>query len=219
MWTVLQHETWEGPGLIAEALAAHAIPFAIVRLDRGDAVPKASNVDGLVVMGGPMGVYEAAEYPFLAAEQRLIAACVEGGRAVLGVCLGAQLLAAALGAPVSKGPEMEAGEGSVVLTGAGRQDPVLGGDVGELPVVHWHQDTFPLPKGADLLASSRMYEQQAFRLAPKVYGLQFHMELDAEQANDWRSRGLTITREHEQRVRAAGERVFDNFIHLAVAGG
>lgn len=219
MWIVLQHEAWEGPGLIAEALAAHAIAFAIVRLDRGEAVPKASNLDGLVVMGGPMGVYEAEQYPWLAGEQKLIAACVEGGRAVLGVCLGAQLLAAALGAPVRKGPEMEAGEGSVVLTGAGRQDPVLGGNGSELPVVHWHQDTFPLPQGADLLASSRMYEQQAFRIGRKVYGLQFHMELDAEQADDWRTRGLTITREHEEKVRAAGERVFDNFIHLAVATG
>ncbi|TAN20670.1 MAG: type 1 glutamine amidotransferase [Acidobacteria bacterium] len=219
MWYVLQHAEWEGPGIIAEALAAHAIRFEIVRLDRGAAVPKASNLDGLVVMGGPMGVYEAADYPFLAAEQKLIASCVAGGRAVLGVCLGAQLLAAALGAPVIKGPQMEAGEGSVVLTGSGRQDPVLGGGKGELPVVHWHQDTFPLPQEATLLACSRLYEQQAFRLARTVYGLQFHLELSREQADDWRNRGLTITREYEQRVRAVGERVFDNFIHLAVAGG
>lgn len=217
MWRILQNAPWEGPGLIAAALAAHGMEFEIVRLDQGAAVPS-QPPDGLIVMGGPMGVYEADHYPFLREEQRLLAACAAQNLPVLGICLGAQLLAAALGGDVSKGLVLEAGEGSVVLTGDGRQDPILGRcGTGELPVVHWHQDTFTLPPGVLLLASSRLYPHQAFRAGTRAYGLQFHLELDREQAQDWRARGLMISPEHEKQVRATGETVFDLFMHLAAA--
>ncbi|MGH9466569.1 MAG: type 1 glutamine amidotransferase [Terriglobales bacterium] len=216
MWAILQHAPWEGPGLIAAALDAHGFEFRVHRLDQGEAVPE-TVPDGLVVMGGPMGVYEARQFPFLSEEQRLLRACLAEDLPVLGVCLGAQLMAAALGAEVSRGATLEAGEGSVTLTGAGRADAVIGIGCGELPVVHWHQGTFPLPQGTELLASSRLYPMQAFRAGRYGYGLQFHLELQPEQARQWREQGLTITPEHEQRVREAGERVVDNFLHLAAA--
>ncbi|MGH9392819.1 MAG: type 1 glutamine amidotransferase, partial [Terriglobales bacterium] len=105
MWMVLQHVAWEGPGLVADALEARRLPSRIVRLDQCAAVPAdLEGVDGLVVMGGTMGVYEAAQFPFLAREIELLAAAVAGDLPVLGICLGAQLLAASLGAEVVRGP-------------------------------------------------------------------------------------------------------------------
>lgn len=212
MWIVLQHAEWEDPGLIAAALAAHARPFRVLRLDRGDPVPETAP-EGLVVMGGPMGVYEADRYPFMARELRLLQASVAAGIPVLGVCLGAQLLAAALGASVSQGPGMEEGGGWVTLTPAGRNDPVLGVGPPVLPVVHWHQDTYTLPQGAVLLASTDRYEQQAFRLGKRVYGVQFHLELDEEMAKLWKAQGLTLDPEHVKRVKVTGENILDRFLH------
>ncbi|MGH9477435.1 MAG: type 1 glutamine amidotransferase [Terriglobales bacterium] len=218
MWTVLQHAAWEDPGLIADALDAHAHEFRIIRLDRGEPVPRAVP-QGLVVMGGPMGVYEAERYAFITAELQLLAECAAAGIPVMGVCLGAQLLAAALGATVTKGPGMEEGGGWVRLTEAGQKDPVLGADGPELPVVHWHQDTYALPDGAVLLASSDRYEQQGFRLGERVYGLQFHIEVDESLAQQWRERGLKLDREHVEKVSLAGRALFDRFLHVTRAGG
>lgn len=220
MWAILQHVAWEGPGLILSELAARGIEPRIFRMDRGEALPQPTTLEGLVVMGGTMGVYEADRFPFLVAEKDLIRACVALGTPVLGVCLGSQLLAAALGAQVTKGPVMEAGEGEVTLTEAGRRDPVLGA-TGEatLPVVHWHQDTFPLPHGATLLASTELYAQQAFRVGTNVYGLQFHYEVDAALAAAWRPRGLDLSEAHVRRVETAGRQLLGRFLdHCSRAG-
>jgi len=175
-WFVVQHEQVEGPALIGEALRARGVEPVIVRVDLGSALPHVDEVAALVVMGGPMNALEDETYPFLADERTLIGACLGRDVPVLGVCLGAQLMAAALGAAVYRGPRGEVGAGTVTLTTAAADDGAFGEAPAVLPVVHWHHDTFDLPVGAVLLASSERYERQAFRFG-RSYGLQFHVEL------------------------------------------
>jgi GMP synthase (glutamine-hydrolysing) len=184
-FVVVQHLAPEGPGLIAEIAAEHTIALDVRRMDRGDALPPARTAGGVVVLGGPMGVYEADAHPHLVAEQRLLADACTLGLPVLGVCLGAQLLAAALGARVFRGPAPEIGFGTVTLTGEGVRDRVLGPSGPSFSVFHWHGDTFDLPAGATLLASSGAYAHQAFRAGERAYGLQFHVELHRALARDW----------------------------------
>jgi GMP synthase (glutamine-hydrolysing) len=144
----------------------------------GDALPELDRVGGLVVMGGPMGVDDTDAHPHLAAERDLLAGALQLGLPVLGVCLGAQLLARALDGEVWRGPELEIGLGGVALTDQGRADPVLGPAGRAVPVLHWHQDTFEIPDGAVRLAGSPAYPNQAFRFGRLAYALQFHVELD-----------------------------------------
>ena len=144
-WFVLQHVEWEGPGLIAEEATARGLSLETCRLDLGMTLPDATGVGGLIAMGGPMGVYESERYPFLDEECRLIREMVDDGRPVLGVCLGAQLLAHALGGRVFPGPSPEIGLGPVRLTDGGKQDPVLGPAGDSFSAFHWHGDTFDLP--------------------------------------------------------------------------
>lgn len=148
-------------------------------MDLGDPVPAATEIEGLIVMGGPMGVMDTEQHPGLTSEMKLIEEAVACDLPVLGVCLGAQLLAAALGARVYRGHGEEIGAGEVELVA---DDPVLGKEGGRLPVLHWHGDTFDLPGGAHLLASSSEYENQAFRFGERAYGLQFHVEIGREAA-------------------------------------
>jgi GMP synthase (glutamine-hydrolysing) len=186
VWALLQHVPYEGPGLIAEQARARGIELDRRHLYRGDAVPSVEELSGLVVMGGPMGVGDTDAHPHLSAEIDLLAAAAAAEVPVLGVCLGAQLLAYALGADVLPGAATEVGLGSVSLTAAGERDGVLGPAGYTLPVLHWHDDTFTLPPGAELLASSDRCANQAFR-AGRAYGLQFHVELDVALAESMRA--------------------------------
>lgn len=135
--------------------------------------PRAADL--LILLGGPMGVYEEDRHPFLAEERAIVADRVAAGRPVLGICLGAQLIAAALGARVYPGPVKEIGFAPVSLTEAGAHSP-LAAIAAEQPVLHWHGDTFDLPEGATRLASTPAYANQAFAVGTSVLALQFHLE-------------------------------------------
>jgi GMP synthase (glutamine-hydrolysing) len=214
-WVAIQHVPFEGPGLIAAVAARSGIELRLCHPYRGDPLPGRDEIDGLVVMGGPMGVFDTAEHPHLTPEIELIAAMVRTGRPVLGVCLGAQLLAHALGATVYRGEQSEIGLGSVSLTQAGREDPVLGGlGLETLPVMHWHQDSFDLPDGALWLARSELYPHQAFRLGERAYGLQFHLEVDRDLAHGWREHlpaGVTLSDSSLARIETVGRGALQAF--------
>ncbi len=216
-FVVLQHVAAEGPGLIGALAAERRLALDVRRMDRGDPVPPAREAGGVIVLGGPMGVYEAAAHPHLAAEQSLLAEACDRGLPVLGVCLGAQLLAAALGARVSRGPAPEIGAGAVTLTAEGSRDPVLGPSGPAFPVFHWHGDTFDLPPGATLLASSAAYPHQAFRVGERVYGFQFHVEVDRALAHAWASAlpaGASLAESERCAVETAGRAILGRFLAL-----
>ena len=218
-WIVLQHVEWEGPGIIAHEAVRRGFNVDVRRLDRGDNVPSVDELDGLVVMGGPLGAYQDAQYPFLAAECRLIQEAVRRERPVLSVCLGAQLLAKALGAKVFPGHGAEIGFGAVEVTTVGKEDPLFASVPASLQVFHWHGDTFTLPHGASLLASSEMYPNQAFRVGSCAYGLQFHIEPDADTWSAWRKHlpaGLIDESAAKQtQVEKVGEIIIERFFDQA----
>ncbi len=178
---VLQHTACETLGTIADALEAEALAWQYVRVFEGKAVPAdIGDAGGLIVMGGPMGVYEQDRYPHLSAELRLIGSALEAGTPVLGVCLGSQLLAAALGAAVRCGPQKEIGWYPVRLSQAASEDRLWSGMPPQFAAMHWHGDVFDLPAGAVNLASSELTPHQAFRYGKSAYGLLFHLEMTAE---------------------------------------
>jgi GMP synthase-like glutamine amidotransferase len=224
-WAILQHVAHEGPGTIARVLADSGAEVAVTRLDLSEPLPDLADLEGLVVMGGPMGVHDGDDHPWLVAERILIGEAVESGMPVLGVCLGAQQLAAALGAEVTTGPMEEVGPGQVQLTAEGRRDPVLGPEYHGLsgtavPCAHWHQDTFALPRGAVHLAASRAFPQQAFRSGDRVYGFQFHVEIDEQLAREWRPLlpdGVRLDEADVDRIGTVGARILRRFVDVAIA--
>jgi GMP synthase-like glutamine amidotransferase len=220
-WFVLQHVAWEPAGLIAEVARERGLRLELRRLDQGAAVPSIDEVAGVIAMGGPMGVRDAPSLPFLAAEMTLLRAAVERDLPVLGVCLGAQLLAAVLGARVENGGVPEVGIGQVHLTMDGRNDPVLGGDGPTVPVVHWHEDTFELPVGVVHLAESALCRNQAFRAGQRAYGFQFHVEVDRALASAWAAHlpaGIHIDEPRRAEVERIGRRIIARFFEVVLAG-
>jgi GMP synthase (glutamine-hydrolysing) len=165
----LQHVVPEGLWAIADALAARNVEVELIEVHRGQAIPKTLDVDGLIVMGGPMGVYDPL--PYLADERRLIESALQKNKPVLGICLGSQLLASVLGATVKPSGRQEIGWHKVNT----RPDPIWDGIPSSFTALHWHGDIFDLPPGAKLLASSEMTAHQAFRVG-NAWGLLFHLE-------------------------------------------
>lgn len=194
---VLQHLDREGPGTIAEICTQRGIEVDIRRLDLGVPVPTYLPLgDLLVVMGGPMGIadLDSPLFPFLAREVELLRKLLGQKQRVLGVCLGAQLLAYAAGSQVAPNqrqdangcshPVREVGFGTVRLLGT-QNEAVLTGLPSHIPVLHWHSDTFDLPQGAVHLAESDACSNQAFRIGRHAFGLQFHIETDADLVRTW----------------------------------
>jgi GMP synthase (glutamine-hydrolysing) len=140
---------------------------------------------GLVVFGGVMNVDETDAHPFLAVERELVARAVDRGLPFLGICLGAQMLARALGVPVYRAPVREIGFSALHPTEAAAEDPLLSVFRDGDPVFHWHEDTFDLPEGATLLATGDRVEVQAFRAGARAWGIQFHVEVDRPEFDLW----------------------------------
>lgn len=179
---VLQHVPFEGPAAIAAHAARHEHPVATTRLFAGEPLPAATDFDCLVVMGGPMSVNETDQHPWLAPEIACIADAIAADQRVLGVCLGAQLIASALGARVYPGPAKEIGWFPVRRVSA---DPPFGPLLpATFTPLHWHGDTFDLPAGATRLAATDLTPNQAFNLGPRVLALQFHLEATPESVAD-----------------------------------
>ena len=176
----LEHWRSDAFAVFGEVLAERQIAVDRVLVSDVASLPDWNEYDLMIAMGGPMGVYQEAEYPWLVGEKRAIREAVGAGRPFFGVCFGAQLLASALGADVYRGPSPELGLNPVFLTEAARRDPVFRGFPRDLEVFEWHQDAFDLPEGAVCLARSPRYGNQAMRVGRVAYGIQCHLEKSAE---------------------------------------
>ena len=171
---IIRHVPHEGLAGFREPIEAAG--YVLDRVDVGD--PRFGQIDLgepdlLIMMGGPMGVYEQAEHPWIACQLRRLARRLDAGRPTLGVCFGAQMIAAAMGARVYPGPAKEVGFDALTII-----DPASPlGHLADTPVLHWHGDTFDLPDDVELLASSAAYPHQAFRRGPNILALQFHAEM------------------------------------------
>jgi len=183
---VLQHIRCEPPGLFSGLLNDRGASVETIELDEGGELPDWREADLVVAMGGPMSVHDEAEHPWLAGEKRWIAAAVGAGVPYFGVCLGAQLLAASLGAPVYTGPTPEVGVLPVAVAAAADGDPVIGVLGEQFLALQWHGDTFGIPPGAVHLARSDAYPHQAFRFGETAYAVQFHVEVTVEMLAEWR---------------------------------
>ena len=182
---IIMHDLSEGPGTIEDYLLGKRINVHKVRLYAGDVLPQAfDDYDAVITMGGPMNVYEDEKYPFLREEATFLKQIIDRDVPILGICLGAQMIARACGASVHKAPQKEVGWSEVSLTDGGKKDMLFNGLSETLAVFQWHEDTFELPVGGSLLATSAVCPNQAFRYF-HAYGLQFHVEVTPQILFDW----------------------------------
>ena len=228
---VVQHEAGEGPGVLGEALEARGVGAQVVHAYAGEAVPASlDGASGLVVLGGAMGVHEADKYAHLGAELRLVEHALAKDAPVLGICLGSELLAAALGARVFATGRREIGWHEVRLRDAARDDAIFRGTRDTFTALHWHGDAFDLPRGAAPLASSMATEHQAFRHGERAWGILFHLEATlaivesmataeelAKVGDVDRDALLARTRDEIARVTPIARRVFERWTKLVVA--
>jgi GMP synthase (glutamine-hydrolysing) len=182
---IIKHVEIEGPGLIENCLRQERIPYQILTLEPGRPLPRLDNLSHIVILGGPMNVYEEDRYSFLKDEDLFIKEAIQRGKFVLGICLGAQLIAKALGARVIQSPVREIGWYDVSLTRIGTVDPLFSHLPKAFSVFQWHEDTFEMPHSATLIATSPLVPYQAFRYGDTTYGLQFHLEVTGEMIREW----------------------------------
>jgi GMP synthase (glutamine-hydrolysing) len=184
----LRHVAHEDLGLLAQVLPDVGFAVSYRDTQRDDLNdPTIAAADLLIVLGGPFGVYETETYPFLVREIGILERRLALGRPTLGICLGAQLMAKALGARVFPGPVKEVGWGRIDLTAAGRASALKPLSDDGAVVLHWHGDTFDLPEGAIRLASNANYQNQAFSYDERALALQFHLEADGAALENWYS--------------------------------
>jgi len=187
---ILQNASHEGPGTIENYLKENNIAYTTVDLSKkGYKISDLSDYNALIVMGGPMNVYETDEFPYLIEEEKIIRTAIEKNHLVLGICLGAQMMAKALSAKVTKGKTKEIGWYDIALTDDGLKDKALGPLGKDIKVFQWHGDTFDMPSGAVRLAGSELFPNQAFRYGKRAYALQFHLEVTEDIIKDWIKHG------------------------------
>lgn len=173
----LLHASFEGPAYISDWALANNHVLSTSKLYEKENLPALDELDFLVVMGGPMGVNDESIFPWLVAEKAFIRACIELGKPVLGICLGAQLMASAMGAPVVPNGWQEIGWFGLHKTETGKAVSLLDGFQTSTPVFHWHGDTFGIPAGAKHLLKSDACVNQAFLIGVNALALQFHLEM------------------------------------------
>lgn len=179
----LQHVTFEGSGVIADWVATKGYHLSSTKLYEAQPLPNIQDYDILIVMGGPMSVHDGDTHAWLSDEKKHIKRAIDAGKYVLGICLGAQLIADVLGATVSPMTDKEIGWFPIAWHDAAMGTPLLAGLNPAMNVLHWHGEEFTIPEGAINLASSRACPNQAFLYNEKVLGLQFHLEMN-EQSLD-----------------------------------
>ncbi len=188
---VLQHVESEGLGIINKAVKQSGIQTDFIRIFKNDRIPKSlEGYNGIIILGGPMGVYEEDIYPFIKDEIALIKNVIRDDSPILGICLGAQMLAKAVGADVYKGKKKEIGWYKIKLSDEGKRDSLFIGLPDEFTVFQWHGDTFDL--GTDLksvpgkcLAFSELFPNQIIKVGKNAYGLQFHLEVTEDMIKNW----------------------------------
>ncbi len=194
---VLMHAADDGPGTLPDFLSANRVTTRTIKLYAGDPLPEnADGIAGVISLGGHMNVYQDREFPFLAEEARFLGRLMEEATPILGICLGAQMIARAAGAKVGRMDVMERGWKSVELTPSGSDDPLFDGLSPRVPVLQWHEDSFEIPPGGVLLASSEMCTNQAYRYR-HAWGVQFHPEADLKTVTGWCASDGVGTEERE----------------------
>ncbi len=179
------HTESEGPGTLGKFLESEGATLNIARVYNGDPLPAdIGRFKAIVSMGGPMNVYEEEKFPFLKDETVLLKKAIEADMPVIGICLGAQMIAKSSGARVVRSPAEEVGWCRVFLTDEGKTDPLFEGLSSELEVLQWHGDMFEIPKKGVLLATGHDCPHQAFRYR-NALGLQFHVEVTGEMLSEW----------------------------------
>jgi len=226
MLTIIQNDPEVTLGAFAGYLAEAGIPYTTIHPYRGDKLPPAGDAPAVIVLGGAMGVHDTDRHPFLVALKGFIRECVANNVPFLGTCLGGQLLADVLGAPVTiRSPFKERGTLPVCLTAAGLADPLFAGVPEEFVTFQWHDDSFAVPNGAVLLASSPACPNQAFRYGKNAWGTQFHPEVDRVIVDCWArwsketasavDEYLAAFAVREKSYRSASRRLLENFTALS----
>ncbi len=231
MILIVKHIDIEGPGTFGAFLDEKKIPYRIVELGAGEALPKdLSAYKAVIVLGGPMNVDEEHLYPFLKPENEFIQNVLKANIPYLGICLGSQLLAKAAGARVGQSPVKEIGWYTVQLTDEGKQDPLFQGFSDTEPIYHWHGDMFEIPSNGKLLATAKGCPHQALKVGDNAYGVQFHVEVTDVSIKEWCAeyveRDLPGRREHakdmvdeyyklKDRFNTQARIIYTNFCRLA----
>jgi GMP synthase-like glutamine amidotransferase len=185
-----QHVAHEGPGSIEEWIKSKGHSLTATKFFKGEKLPELNDIDWLIIMGGPMSVNDENQHPWLAEEKKFIKHAIESGKTVLGICLGSQLVSAALGAKIYRNKEKEIGWFDIELSVAAQSGELFFGMGKRLKVFHWHGDTFDLPDNAIHLASSEACKNQAYVYKDKVLALQFHLETTEDSLTEMLKGGI-----------------------------
>lgn len=199
---IYTHHPDEGPGLLKDILRERGWEVKEVGLWKGGQIPEPRSFHLLILMGGPMSVHDEDAYSFLLEEKQFVRRWVQEGNPTLGICLGAQLIADCLGGRVYKGDKEELGWYELTVTEKGKNDPFLHAFPLRFPVFQWHSETFDLPEGAILLATTPDYPHQAFRFGDLTYAFQFHLEVTEEMLHTWLS-GNGLGAHKKRKINAA----------------